>query len=66
MTGKTTNTTPLGQTDASKDELKRMSANEPRQGKAWLDECAGYRDFHAPDKLTTACVLALGGAALQR
>jgi 5-methylthioadenosine/S-adenosylhomocysteine deaminase len=58
-------TIPLGATDAKlNDEIARMSANEAKTTKAWLDECEAFIDtFHAPEKLTTACP---GPSAIQR
>jgi 5-methylthioadenosine/S-adenosylhomocysteine deaminase len=58
-------TIPLGATAATLgDEIKRMSANETKNTKAWLDECEEFIEtFHAPEKLTTACP---GPSAVQR
>ena len=58
-------TIPLGDTDASlNNEIKRMSANEAKTTQAWLDECQAFiENFHAPEKLTTACP---GPSAVQR
>ena len=58
-------TIPLGETDSKlDDEIKRMSANEAKTTKAWLEECETFIEtFHAPEKLTTACP---GPSAVQR
>jgi 5-methylthioadenosine/S-adenosylhomocysteine deaminase len=58
-------TIPLGETAATLSrEIKRMSANEKKNTKTWLDECAEFIEtFHAPEKLTTACP---GPSAVQR
>ncbi len=58
-------TIPLGETDSRlNDEIKRMSANETKTTKAWLEECEAFIEtFHAPEKLTTACP---GPSAVQR
>jgi 5-methylthioadenosine/S-adenosylhomocysteine deaminase len=58
-------TIPLGETaPALTDEIKRMSASETKNTKAWLDECEEFiQTFHAPEKLTTACP---GPSAVQR
>ena len=58
-------TIPLGETaPALTEEIKRMSASETKNTKAWLDECEEFiQTFHAPEKLTTACP---GPSAVQR
>lgn len=58
-------TIPLGESASRiSDEVKRMSASEAKEPKAWLEECEGFIEtFHAPDKLTTACP---GPSAVQR
>ena len=58
-------TIPLGDGGAQlSDEMKRMSASEAKATEAWLEDCAAFIDnFHAPEKLTTACP---GPSAVQR
>ena len=58
-------TIPLGETaPALGKEIKRMSASEAKEARAWLDECEEFiQTFHAPEKLTTACP---GPSAVQR
>jgi 5-methylthioadenosine/S-adenosylhomocysteine deaminase len=58
-------TIPLGETaPALTDEIKRMSASEAKNTRAWLDECEEFiQTFHAPEKLTTTCP---GPSAVQR
>jgi 5-methylthioadenosine/S-adenosylhomocysteine deaminase len=58
-------TIPLGETAPElAGEVKRMSANEAKSARAWLEECAEFIEaFHAPGKLTTACP---GPSAVQR
>jgi len=58
-------TIPIGHSDVSlHDEIKRMSANEAKSTRAWLEECEAFIEtFHAPEKLTTACP---GPSAVQR
>jgi 5-methylthioadenosine/S-adenosylhomocysteine deaminase len=58
-------TIPLGETaSVLTDEIKRMSASETKNTRAWLDECEEFiQTFHAPEKLTTACP---GPSAVQR
>jgi 5-methylthioadenosine/S-adenosylhomocysteine deaminase len=58
-------TIPLGETAPGlAGEIKRMSANEAKSTRAWLDECAEFIEtFHAPAKLTIACP---GPSAVQR
>jgi 5-methylthioadenosine/S-adenosylhomocysteine deaminase len=58
-------TIPLGETAPGlAGEIKRMSANEAKSSKAWLDECAEFIEtFHAPAQLTIACP---GPSAVQR
>ena len=58
-------TIPLGATEASLSvEIRRMSASEAKSTGDWLEECGLFiENFHAPEKLTTACP---GPSAVQR
>ncbi len=58
-------TIPLGDTDPGlNEEIKRMSANEAKSARAWLDDCSAFiESFHDPEKLTTCCP---GPSAVQR
>jgi cytosine/adenosine deaminase-related metal-dependent hydrolase len=58
-------TIPIGEAaPALAAEIKRMSASEAKDTRAWLDECEAFIEtFHAPEKLTIACP---GPSAVQR